>query len=255
MNEEERFLFDLQGYLKIENAIAPDALAAMNALLDAKAAADDEWKARPELKRWHDVLTWSQDFLNLLDNPVTLPYLRDILGEGLRLDHEYAIFLEAGGEGLVLHGGGTPYDPTQFYQCVNGKIFSGLTTAAFSLTDVPEGAGGFACVPGSHKSNFLCPRDIRRFERDSPMVRQVPVKAGDCMVFTEALLHGTQPYRALHPRRTIFLKYAPGYMAWGNETYLPAKSDATVAQFESRLTERQRALLAAPCVYERRSIP
>ena len=38
MNEEEKYLFDLWGYLVIENAIPPETLLRMNAWLDEQAA-------------------------------------------------------------------------------------------------------------------------------------------------------------------------------------------------------------------------
>ena len=61
-----------------------------------------------------------------------------------------------------------------------------------SPTPAP-GAGGFVCVPGSHKSNFLqhMPRDVARFERDVDWVVQPSMAAGDVLIFTEALIHGT----------------------------------------------------------------
>ena len=46
ISDEERYLFDLLGYLVIEDAIQPDQLAAINRILDEKVgAADPEAKA------------------------------------------------------------------------------------------------------------------------------------------------------------------------------------------------------------------
>ena len=57
---------------------------------------------------------------------------------------------------------------------------NGLTVFVFNLTDVGQGDGGFACVPGSHKSNFIdkLPPDVRAFERRPPYVVQPPSIGG-----------------------------------------------------------------------------
>lgn len=252
MTDEEKYLFDLQGYLVIENAIEPEALAAMNAWIDAQAEKDPRFHGQPGNDHLDNVLTWGPEFRALLDNPRVLPYLKEILGDTLRLDHDYAIFLQPGGKGMRLHGGGAPYDPAQYYHCFHSRMYSGLAVAAFALTDVPPGAGGFACIPGSHKSNFPCPEDILLLQRPTPIVRQVPAKAGDCILFTEALTHGTLPWTASHCRRTLFYKYSPGHLTWANRYYFPAEGNPKVQALDGQLTEGQRILLDPPGVYQHR---
>eukprot|EP01047_Picozoa_sp_COSAG01_P033582 COSAG01_NODE_2477_length_7615_cov_7.259609_8_plen_52_part_00 len=41
---------------------------------------------------------------------------------------------------------------------------------------------------------------------DAEWLQPVPAKAGDCIIFTEALTHGTMPWRAHTDRRTLFYK-------------------------------------------------
>ena len=248
MTDEERYLFDLQGYLVVENAIEPDALAEMNAWIDAQEDMSRDGRAG-------NLLTWGPRFRALLDNPVVLPHLKEVLGETLRLDHDYAIFSERGGQGLNLHGGGTPYDPAQYYHCYNGRMYCGLTVASYALTDIPPGAGGLAAIPGSHKSCFPCPRDIKLFEKPSPIVRQVPMRAGDCVIFTEALTHGTFPWNADHPRRSLFFKYSPKHLTWAKRYYFPAEGRPDVQAIEGELTEAQRILLDPPSVHDHRRVP
>ena len=103
MTDEEKYLFDLQGYLVIENAIEPEALAAMNTWIDAQAEKDTRFYGQPGNDHIENVLTWAPEFRSLLDNPRVLPYLKEILGDTLRLDHDYAIFLQPGGKGMRLH--------------------------------------------------------------------------------------------------------------------------------------------------------
>lgn len=245
MTDEERYLFDLQGYLILEGAIDPQVVARMNAFIDAREAEDAGWEPQTGNAHVECPICWTPDFLALLDHPRTLPILKEILGEYMRLDHDYAIFLKPGHGGLHLHGPKRrePYDPLHFYHYVDGKIFCGLSVATFALTDVPAGAGGLAVIPGSHKSNFKVPEDIRTFERDSPIVQQIPTRAGDCVIFTERLIHGTLPWKGPGIRRTLFYKYGPGAITWANREYQPLPTVPGGQTQDSDLTTVQRKLL------------
>lgn len=247
MTEEERYLFDLQGYLLVPNAIEPETVRRLNAWCDQAAESDTRFRGQTGNAHLEPLLPLHPDFRVLLDNPRILPYLHALMGENIRLDHDYAIFLQPGHTGLNLHGpNATPFDPNHYYRCYNGQMFNGLTVATYALTDVTPGAGGLAVIPGSHKSNFPCPREIRHFKRPSPIVQQVPVKAGDCVLFTEALVHGTLPWQGPDVRRTLFYKYAPSCLAWSNRAYFPNPPLADTSDWRSDLTAAQRKLLVPP---------
>jgi ectoine hydroxylase-related dioxygenase (phytanoyl-CoA dioxygenase family) len=256
MTDEERYLFDLNGFLVVRDAIAPDALAEMNAWIDRQEEMDSAGRGQ---HRAGNLLTWGPRFRALIDNPVVLPYLKELMGDTLRLDHDYAIFSEKGGTGLVLHGGGTPYDPAQYYHCYQGRMYNGLTVASYALTDIPPGAGGLAVVPGSHKANFSCPDAYRHFDRPGavipPVVQQVSLRAGDCAIFTEALTHGTFPWQADHQRRSLFFKYSPRHLSWAKRYYFPAEGRPEIQALEGELTEAQRILLDPPSVHDHRRVP
>jgi ectoine hydroxylase-related dioxygenase (phytanoyl-CoA dioxygenase family) len=82
----------------------------------------------------------------------------------------------------------------------------------------------------------------------NPLVRQVPQKAGDVVIFTEALTHGTWPWTDPNgQRRSVLLKYAPHYMQWGQK---PMDADAVPG-----LSERQRLLLEGAYVWQRPALP
>ncbi len=116
---------------------------------------------------------------------------------------------------------------------------NGLFVVAYNLYDVNPGDGGFAAVPGSHKSNFPFPAQWRELEgsQDLPFVTQVTGKAGTAILFTEAMTHGTLPWRG-DERRTIFYKYSPPALSWS-----PVYYDAAVYP---DLSERQQAILSPP---------
>ena len=127
-------------------------------------------------------------------------------------------------------------------------IRNGLTVATWNLTDAASGAGGFVCVPGSHKTNFLphMPRDVARFERDVDWLAQPPLAAGDVLIFTEALIHGTAQWTAEHERRTLLYKYSPPHSTWAKTPYDPGGfPDAT---------SRQLRLMAPPSVQGHRRV-
>lgn len=253
MTDEEKYLFDLNGYIVVRNAIDSATLHELNAIMDTRPELDPTGRGSI---RGFNMLTWGAAFRNLIDNPKVLPYLIELMGDRVRLDHDYAIISEKGGSGLGLHGGGTPYDPSQYYHCYDGKMHNGLMVASYALRDVPAGQGGLAVVPGSHKSCFRLPDKYHSMENDVPdWVRQVPMQAGDCAIFTEALTHGTFPWKADHVRRSLFFKFSPGHMTWAKTLYTSAPERPDAPEILSAdLNETQKALLQPPSVYEHEKV-
>ena len=237
MTDHDRYLFDLQGYLTIPDALDADQIRAMNALLDERIAA--EMAADDSTHRFGDMLSWGQPFLDVIDNPRVEPCLREILGEGFRLDHIYLDVIRSGLSpiGATLHGGGTPYNPIMSYDFRNGRMYSGLFVAAYNLADVGPDDGGFGCVPGSHKSNYPFPDDWKDLARRPPFVQAVTGPAGTAVLFTEALTHGALPWSGAGERRTLFYKYHHHGASWASS--YPVPEDLPV-------TERQRRILEPP---------
>ena len=170
------------------------------------------------------------------------PCLQEVLGERFRLDHVYADIICAGTGpiGANLHGGGTPFDPCQYYHYADGRMYNGLTVVTCNLADVGPEDGGFGCVPGSHKSNFVFPAEWRNMEDCiEPTVHRVTGPAGTAIIFTEALTHGALPWTGLDQRRTLFYKYSPHPISWAAGYHLDADSCPG-------LTDRQRQILEAP---------
>lgn len=226
MTDAEKYLFDLNGYLVVEGALTAESLAALNALVDARAAADMAPEDRT--RRWGGLLEWGKPFRDLIDNPRVTPYLHELVDVRARLDHDYLDLIRRGlgPIGATLHGGGAHVDAGQFFLFKNGKMHNGLTVVAYALRDVHPGDGGFACIPGSHKANYPLPDGWADMsERLAPGVRAVPCRAGDAVLFTEALTHGTLPWRGEDERRTVFFKYSPHPCAWAVPPYDPTAYD------------------------------
>ena len=129
--------------------------------------------------------------------------------------------MNRGKNGGNLHGGPETANGCQFYKYHNGTMQNGLSVLTYFFADAGPGDGGFICVPGSHKSNFLSdmPSDVRELKRAEPYVVQPVTKAGDALFFTEALIHGTTPWNADHERRTFLYKYSPGHISFSQTYY------------------------------------
>jgi hypothetical protein len=238
MREEDRYLFDLQGYLTVPDALCLETVATLNDAIDE--LVEREMGHDETAHRWIDLLPRNRMFLDVIDNPRVLPTLGELLGPKLRLDHEYVDVIRSGlgPIGARLHGGATPFDPAQYYRSGDRSLNSGLLVAAYNLNDVGPADGGFACVPGSHKAAFPFPENWKDLTDPQPCVRPVTGPAGTAIIFTEALTHGTLPWRGSVERRTVFYKYSPEPLAWSRRYYSPdAYQD---------LNEVQRRLLTPP---------
>ena len=125
-------------------------------------------------------------------------------GRGFRLDHgPLFIGARAGTEGHHLHGAGEPFSPANWYHQQNGVIACRGVTGAWQLSDVDEGAGGFAVVPGSLKTREPTPAGVKSVEDDMGLVVQPVMTAGDVLFFAETATHGTLPWRSETERRSV----------------------------------------------------
>lgn len=90
LTDEGKFLFDLRGFLVVKNVLSTDEC---EELIDL---ADDVWPRQPDdgpYRRFNGVSTWGQPFVDLMDDDRLLPYLVDLVGSRLRIDHDYCIFM------------------------------------------------------------------------------------------------------------------------------------------------------------------
>lgn len=242
MTPEEKFIFDLEGYIVIKNVLTESEVAQMNEEADKVFPANGDDSA---IRRTSNISQWGPSFQALMDHPNVMPYLLELLGPKVRIDHDYCIFMTEGGRAGRLHGGETDREADHWYKYRDGVMRNGLTVCTFFLTHADEGDGGFACIPGSHKSNFVdnLPEDVQHYERVPHYVRQPAVEAGDALIFTESLIHGTMPWTAKHERRALLFKYSPGHSAWSQNYYKPEDYPA--------LTEQQQRLIAPPSIGSR----
>ena len=255
MNETEKYLFDLHGYLVIERALSTDEVAAANTAIDYYV---DRISIRPNDLAYGSttlvgetgrgdlsgMLTWEKPYCDvyrqMIAHPRLTPYLQELIGPGFRLEGLGIITMDQGAEGFWFHEGGEPFDRSRYYLYRNERMYCGMTNMAVQLTDVGSGNGGFACLPGSHKANYPCPGDIRLYQAHQDRFIQVTAKAGDVVLIAECLTHGSLPWTADHQRRTAIIRYNPGMIAEST------MGDYTPPNFIEELTPEQQAVISHP---------
>lgn len=247
MEMEEKFAFDLEGYLVVKHVLDETEVKALLSLAEEAFPGD---YGHNGTRTTLGVSRWGPQTLALMDHPRLAPYLLELMGPFFRIDHDYCMFMRRGASGGSLHGGprlqwGNAMPGDHWYECQNGVIRNGLTVFTYCLSPTRAGDGGFACIPGSHKTNFLAklPDDVRNFDREAHYVIQPEVEAGDVIIFTEALIHGTKPWAAEYDRSALLYKYSPGHSSYADEIYDP--NDYPDA------TDQQRRIMMAPSIRNR----
>ena len=258
MNDEQRYLFDLNGYLVLREVLDADEVAEFNRAIDHHS--DDLTEIDRSLAGGSKALEgtsrrlglggmlswerpWCAPFRHFLVHPGIAPYLNVILGEGYRLDHGPGLIaMNEGCEGGTLHGGGverTSFSEGYFFKA--DRIYTGLTVVELLLADEGPGDGGVAVVPGSHKADLPCPRSMTLGQAYQEHVLDVHGKAGDVVIFTETLTHGTLPWKGVHQRRALLYKFSPGFQAYSAGVHQISYPD-----FVEDMSEEERAVMEAP---------
>ena len=128
LTDDERYSFDLQGFLVRRGVLAPAELAALHEAIDGLGLAPPGETIQSQ--RFSGHLPRAVAFQHLIDHPAVFDMVVELCGVHVRLDHAYGIVMAPGTSGLGLHGGATPFDPAQYYLVRDGKIRCGLVAVA-----------------------------------------------------------------------------------------------------------------------------
>jgi ectoine hydroxylase-related dioxygenase (phytanoyl-CoA dioxygenase family) len=234
--EMEIYLFDLRGYLILENALTAEEVAELNASIDALLPAESgEWIGYVHATNFgaNDGLNFQQiyeagePFEKLIDHPSWVEKIKYFVGgEGsfdwlhgpLFIDENFAN-LRGPGEAIPLHSGAHECVKRTQYMVKNGKFMCGQVNILIALTDMMPGDGATMVIPGSHKSNFAHPHFAQHDWNSAPSVDGVVgaveanMKAGDALLFVDAISHGAAKRTNPGERRNIVFRYGP---SWGN---------------------------------------
>ena len=249
------FLFDLNGYIIIKNAVEPGLLGDLNSAFDAfPKLTPMEWWGNAQRRDYtaetgfelHNCVEVGAPFEALIDHPSWVSHVRRFCGEqdsyieGLFVDEAIASIRRSGGHHPV-HSGGYKGALRGAYHFEDGLFRCGQCNVILALTDIGEGDGPTMVVPGSHKSNFPHPSagDYARGDRMDALPGAVPVLLGkgDAVLFCDGLMHGGSSRTTEGgERRVTIYRYGPlwGATRFGYE-YSPALLD--------RLTPARRRIL------------
>lgn len=200
MTPEQKYSFDLTGLLILDHFLTPECLTALNGAWPDRIAGRDMFDVN---------FAWGEPWTALLALDSLRPVLQTLLGKGFRVDHAFGVselFYSTKGR---MHHQSHLVDLGVTYTYQRGRPYTSLLTLSVALVDIPAGAGGFCCVPGSHKANVDCPSSWFEIEKH-PHMMQIPQKAGSAVLFTEALTHGTYHLGHEQPRRSIIMRLTPG---------------------------------------------
>ena len=238
MNEIERYEFDRQGFVVIENMITPAQVASLAAAvdaleehavarLDAPPRTRSPWGAEyhrdPDLgyhvqgARAERSTVIIEDFWNaapafdlLIGHQPTMDYVNSVI-QGRPTINNSEIRIRYRGNQSTNHGGTRAANGKYRYLVNRHGIDCMMVRMVYFLHDVSREQGAFCVVPGTHKGNFDCPYDTNDPDRE-PGVVGLEVKAGDAIFFTEALRHGGVTNRSTQVRKTLHVGYGPHFM-------------------------------------------
>ena len=129
MTDEEKFSFDLEGYLVVRNVLDAGDLTRLNA---AAEQAVPDW-GDSGISTAGRVSQWGPDFQALMDHDTIVPYLVELLGPKFRIDHDYCIFMKRGATRGGLHGGEKDSEADHWYKYRDGVMRNGLTVVTYFL--------------------------------------------------------------------------------------------------------------------------
>lgn len=211
MTDEQKFLFDLKGWIMVPAVLEEDLLQACREHV-TKLRTDAE--SLPELERYSLAGPGNE----LIDHPAITGVLREILEPdssedawGFRCESSFPMVRTQGQKGSAPHCG--PLNGPMAYRILpNGRIFSGLTRVVWELSPVHKG-GGTPILSGSHKANFAVPERFREF--DSFAYEEYECPAGSVLIFSESCWHvGTEWQDAERDRLAIFNCYSSYLTQW-----------------------------------------
>ena len=134
-SDEQRYLFDLQGYVILRQVVPAEALDRANqAMQRLESLGDGELPPRvvlgdtrtPANLYISNILESGHEFDAFIDLPGVLAVIAGVVGRHHRLNHAYAITRHEMGV-THLHMGGTPMVQQAPYAVLGGTIYSPLT--------------------------------------------------------------------------------------------------------------------------------
>ena len=226
MTPEQRYFFDVAGYLHLENVLSSKQLAACQKA--TQRYIDTPVDQLPEGfgkdgKRHINGFAFDKTLESLVFHPKTWPIIMELTNQKPRLTSGtlQVDLPDSGGGGL--HCARDDYGWVSCrYEVRDNTIYCDNFVVFPYFDDVFPGDGGLLVVPGSHKASF--PRPKTMFyngnvvdTNDLPLgVINLTPRAGDVLIISELLTHGILPWNPPDRiRRILVLRYTPQHKGGG----------------------------------------
>lgn len=251
LTDDEKWHFDLHGYLHLHGVIAPDRLARILEVVGHWLSVDESeipapvFRHRQEPYKTHlDHIQYGHRLFQELNvDPEIIRVVAGLTMGMPRLFHCNFTKMDRAAPGDEDHQGYHRDDsgfkfpqgfrnPHNDYQAAGGEIYCSHLATWVALADVPEETG-FSLVPGSHKSAFA-PPDGLKVGHDPPVSITVPMVAGDVLVFSTHVLHDAAVWTLDYPRMNIFQRYQ--LSAYFNET---GKGGLPLEEYRHQIAEEE----------------
>ena len=223
MTDEQRFFFDLKGWITLPGVLAAAEVEEMKAAVYG--GANRSYEAPLD---------------RLLDHPAIVGILTELLADThhigatchpIRSEGSFTTIRPPGWDTTARGDNGMPHvvRPPQRanamrYQTAGGKIYSGLTRVVRELEEVKSGQGATSFLSGSHKAHFsyggpdLQRPNISESPWETAMrdaMEDYSCPPGSAVIFTESLVHAANDWTNRdNPRCAVFNCYNSLWAQW-----------------------------------------
>ena len=170
----DKYLFDLNGFIVIQNALNKSEVKACNKIIDKlKKLKHNEWEGYvhghnyggKEGLNLQQIYEAGKPFEKLIDHPSWINHILEFVGGDGTFDNQHGpLFIDENfanvrgpGDAIGIHSGNHEGTQRGHYRYENGKMHSGQVNILVALTDIGKGDGGTVVIPASHKANFKHP--------------------------------------------------------------------------------------------------
>jgi hypothetical protein len=257
------YLFDLNGYIILKNAIAPDDLSEMNRWVEAhwdyidgtrrsQKEQSGAWIGNVETHTYdyadgcnfQNIVEAGPVFRKLITYPAWIERVRRWINpvNGLSIHENFLNVRGAGGYIGIHSGGANPISYMTFRRETTAEWMVGQINVITALQNIGPGDGPTTVIPGSHKSVLRHPELLKDVYRSDAAAGgqigmvELYLNAGDTLMFTDSITHGSAARTNPGHRRIVLYRYSPALLRSRFE-YVPSE------ELLASLTEEQRKII------------